>query len=164
LIDNGEMKVGEFQKTINVTSTTYSRFMTQHGQFKGVESSVYLAAWAFFKKREMRGIKTTANKKAKKNEGERAKDSVPSVDEVELEGEKEDKVPVFGKLCDHAFLEKMSLMRRGVDRYVRRHPQENQRAPSKARCDPGCIPPRSLGILLQSAQDPQKPPTKHLSQ
>jgi hypothetical protein len=99
LIDNGEMKVGEFQKAINVTSNAYSRFMTQHGQFKGVESSVYLAAWAFFKKREMRGIKTTANKKAKKNEGESAKDSVPSVDDVELDGEKEDEVPVFGKLC-----------------------------------------------------------------
>jgi hypothetical protein len=145
------MKVGEFQKTINVTSNAYSRFMSQHGKFKGVESSVYLAAWAFFKKRELQGIKTTANKKAKKNEGEGAKDSVPSVDDVVLEGEKEDKVPVFGKLCNHALPEKRLSTDGMVDRHMRRRPQEDQCASSKARCNPDFIPPCSLRILPQSA-------------
>lgn len=62
---------------------------------------MYLAAHAFFKQCEMQGIKTTANKKAKKNEGDAAKDSVPSVDDVELDREKEDEVPVYGKLLHH---------------------------------------------------------------
>ncbi|KAI4704726.1 hypothetical protein J4E89_009603 [Alternaria sp. Ai002NY15] len=99
LIDNGEMKVGEFQKAVGITPNAYSRFMSQHGKDKGVESSVYPAAYAFFQQREMAGIKTTANKKAKKNEGVAAKDSVPSVDDVELDFEKEDKVPVYDT-CD----------------------------------------------------------------
>ncbi|KAI4960795.1 hypothetical protein J4E86_002420 [Alternaria arbusti] len=68
LIDNGEMKVGEFQKAVGITPNAYSRFMSQHGKEKGVESSVYPAAYAFFQQREMAGIKTTANKKGKKNE------------------------------------------------------------------------------------------------
>lgn len=101
MIDNGEMKVGEFQKAVGITPNAYSRFMSQHGKDKGVESSVYPAAYAFFQQREMAGIKTTANKKAKKNEGDAAKDSVPSVDDVELDFEKEDKVPVYGKLSHH---------------------------------------------------------------
>jgi hypothetical protein len=98
LIDNAEMKVGEFQKEINVTSNAYSRFMGQHGPYKGSGSDVYMSAWAFFKKRELKGIKTTPNKKAKKDEAaEGGKDSVPSVDDVKLEGEEDDEVAVFGK-------------------------------------------------------------------
>jgi hypothetical protein len=100
LIDNGEMKVGEFQKEINVTPNAYSRFMGQNGPYKGSESSVYLSAWAFFKKRELRGIKTKPNKKAKTDDatGNKAvKDAVPSVDGIELEGEMEDEVEVYGK-------------------------------------------------------------------
>jgi hypothetical protein len=59
---------------------------------------VYLAAWAFFKKRELKGIKPTPNKKAKKDDAANGgKDSVPSVDDVELEGEKDDQVLVYGK-------------------------------------------------------------------
>ncbi|KAF1919014.1 hypothetical protein BDU57DRAFT_511855 [Ampelomyces quisqualis] len=92
------MKVGEFQKAINVTPNAYSRFMGQNGPHKGMESSVYLSAWAFFKKREMKGIKTMPNKKAKAGAAN-DKDAVPSVDDVELEGEKEDKVPVYDT-CD----------------------------------------------------------------
>ncbi|KAH7070466.1 hypothetical protein BKA63DRAFT_398569, partial [Paraphoma chrysanthemicola] len=92
------MKVGEFQKAIGVSSPTYSRFMSQNGPYKGAGSDVYMLAWAFFKKRELRGIKTVANKKAKKIEpGD--KDAVPSVQNVVLEGEMEDNVPVFDT-CD----------------------------------------------------------------
>ncbi|KAF2125855.1 hypothetical protein P153DRAFT_399992 [Dothidotthia symphoricarpi CBS 119687] len=95
-LDNGEMKVGEFQKEIGVNSKGYSMFMNQNGRDKGSGSSVYTAAWAFFKKRELRGIKMKPNKKVKTaDEG----DAVPSVDGVEIEGEKEDKVPVFDT-CD----------------------------------------------------------------
>ena len=77
--------------------------MTQNGPDNGIESSVYLAAWQFFKKREMRGIKTTPNKKAKTDTAAaEGKDAVPAVDEVELEGEKEDSVEIYGtKLSPH---------------------------------------------------------------
>lgn len=53
------MNVGEFQKAIGVTGNAYSRFMGQNGTTKGIESSVYGAAWAFFKKRELQGLKMT---------------------------------------------------------------------------------------------------------
>ncbi|KAI8941127.1 hypothetical protein NX059_002366 [Plenodomus lindquistii] len=96
LIDNGDMKVGEFQKAVNITPNAYSRFMGQNGPEKGMESSVFPAAWAFFKKREMLGIKPTPTKKAAAATG---KDAVPNVDDVELDMEKDDKVPVFDT-CD----------------------------------------------------------------
>jgi hypothetical protein len=68
LIDTNEMKVGEFQAAINVTSNAYTRFMGQNGPDKGAESSVYLVAWAFFMQRELRGIKlpSTSAKKGEK--------------------------------------------------------------------------------------------------
>lgn len=96
MIDNGEMKVGEFQKAINVTSNSYSRFMGQNGPDKGAGSDVYMSAWGFFKKRELRGIKTVANKKAKTVDPG-GKDAVPSVEGIVLDGEMEDSVPVYGK-------------------------------------------------------------------
>jgi len=91
------MKVGEFQKAINVTSNSYSRFMGQNGPYKGSGSDVYMSAWAFFKKREMRGIKTKPQKKAKVDEDGKVKDAVPSVEGIVLEGEAEDAVPVYGE-------------------------------------------------------------------
>jgi hypothetical protein len=63
------MKVGEFQKEVNITPDAYSRFMSQHEKDKGSKSSVYLVAWAFFKTREIQGIKTTPNKKARSSQG-----------------------------------------------------------------------------------------------
>jgi hypothetical protein len=91
------MKVGEFQNAIHVNSKTYSNFMGQHGPEKGAGSTVYVAAWAFFKKRELRGIETKPNKKTKADAGkDGGKDAVPDVDDVELDGEKEDEVRVYG--------------------------------------------------------------------
>jgi hypothetical protein len=86
------MKVGEFQSAINVTPNAYTRFLGQNGPDKGAESSVYLAAWVFFKQRELRGVKLPSTS-AKKGE----KESVPSVDGIVLEGEVDDKVPVYGE-------------------------------------------------------------------
>lgn len=72
--------------------------MSQNGPDKGASSGVYYAAWAFFKKRELRGIKTTANKKAntKTAEGGVAAPKVPDVQEIVLEGEMDDCVPIYG--------------------------------------------------------------------
>jgi hypothetical protein len=114
------MKVGEFQKEVNITPNAYSRFMSQHGKDKGSESSVYLAAWAFFKTREIQGIKTTPNKKAKSSQGPAEKDSVPSIDDIELDGEKDDKAPVFGELRD--FTTRKLYTENLVNRHMRRRP------------------------------------------
>jgi hypothetical protein len=71
--------------------------MTQNRPDKGVESSVYMSAWEFFKKREMRGIKTTPNKKAKTDAAAAGgKDAVPTVEDVEIESEKEHTVEIYG--------------------------------------------------------------------
>jgi hypothetical protein len=60
--------------------------VSQHGVQKGAESSVDFSAWAFFKKRELKGIKTTAKKKAKEDgDADGGEDGVPSTDSVELE-------------------------------------------------------------------------------
>ncbi|KAL1600561.1 hypothetical protein SLS60_006947 [Paraconiothyrium brasiliense] len=94
------MKVGEFQKAINVTSNAYSRFMGQNGPEKGIDSSVYDAAWAFFKKRELRGIKMPKKQKTAASAGVAAPNSgVPSVEGIVLDGEMEENVPVFDT-CD----------------------------------------------------------------
>jgi hypothetical protein len=111
------MKVGEFQKAINANSTSYSGFMSQNGAFKGAGSTVYQDAWAFFKKRELRGV-PAPKKRAKTVAGA----SGPDVDisDVQLEGEMEDRVPVYG-------IERTGSLREAVqitdpNRHVRRDP------------------------------------------
>ncbi|ORY09173.1 hypothetical protein BCR34DRAFT_568903 [Clohesyomyces aquaticus] len=94
-IDGGEMKVGEFQKAINANSVSYSRFMSQNGPGKGAGSNVYMNAWAFFKKRELRGLKMP-NKKAKMIATESAQ---PDISGVVLPGEMNDSVEVYDT-CD----------------------------------------------------------------
>ena len=49
----GEMKVTEFQRAINVTSSTYGSFMKQNDPSEGMGSSVYDAVSVFFKTREL---------------------------------------------------------------------------------------------------------------
>ncbi|KAF1958232.1 hypothetical protein CC80DRAFT_490837 [Byssothecium circinans] len=99
LIDSNELKVGEFQKALGVTNRAYSMFMGQNGPRNGAGSSVYSAASVFFKERELRGVKTV--KRAKKGTGEAEKGATGNVDvsDVVLEGEMEDKVPVYDA-CD----------------------------------------------------------------
>jgi hypothetical protein len=87
------MKVGEFQKAINVTSKSYSTFMTQNGPFKGSGSSVYYSAWAFFQKREMCGLKMP--KKKVKTDAAGGDQSV-NISGVVLPGEADDVVEVYG--------------------------------------------------------------------
>ncbi|KAJ4350804.1 hypothetical protein N0V95_004417 [Ascochyta clinopodiicola] len=90
------MKVGEFQKAIGASPTTYSRFMSQNGRYKGSASSVYRNAWMFFKKRELRGIKPSKNNtKPKASEPAAA----PNIANIELEGEEDDEVEVYDT-CD----------------------------------------------------------------
>lgn len=93
LIDSGEMKVGEFQKTINTSTKVFSSFMTQDGPYKGSGSSVYYSAWAFFKKRELRVV--NADRKAKPTNEVGPNESEVDLDFV-LDGEAIDDVEVYG--------------------------------------------------------------------
>lgn len=86
--------MGEFQKAIDVTSTSYRNFMGQNGPYKGSASSVYVNAFAFFKHRELNGIKEP-KKKVKKEDEKKATD----VSGVKLDGEDEQEVTVY-ETCD----------------------------------------------------------------
>ena len=122
-IEAGGMKVGEFQKAMGVTSKGYLMFMRQHGKDKGAGSDTYLKAWAFFKKREMKGVpmpkkrKTSAStsavsspakgKSAKaastsKSSPDSALASAPpskTIHDIHLPGEETDNVHVYDT-CD----------------------------------------------------------------
>ncbi|ETS78149.1 hypothetical protein PFICI_10211 [Pestalotiopsis fici W106-1] len=102
-IDSGAMKVGEFQKAIDVGSVQYYRYMNQNGTDAGSGSDMYYNAWKFFKKRELQGVKNTAPKKAKttataKASGKTVPDSL-DVGGVTLDGEDKGPVPVYDT-CD----------------------------------------------------------------
>lgn len=116
-INSGEMKVGEFQDKLGVSSNSYLRFMGQNGVNKGAESATYVAGWLFFKKREMAGLKMPKKKKAKTADNDKGgkeandkdnpadkgskKDAAEEYDvsSIHLDGEEEGKVPIFDT-CD----------------------------------------------------------------
>lgn len=96
-ISNGEMKIGQFQNAINVSSRSYLDFMRQRGRDKGSSSLTYINAARFFKKRELQGFKPP-RKKVK--EATTAEDkSKYDVSSVTLPGEENLEVPVYDT-CD----------------------------------------------------------------
>jgi hypothetical protein len=88
-INSGEMKVGEFQRAIGVSSQSYLTFLGQSGKTKGMGSWTYTKAARFFKKRELQGLKpprAKAGSKKAKTEVDMSKFDVSS---ITLEGEEE---------------------------------------------------------------------------
>ncbi|TVY35188.1 hypothetical protein LSUB1_G007546 [Lachnellula subtilissima] len=87
------MKVGEFQKAIGSSSSTYSAFIAQSGTYKVVNSTVYHNDSAFFKHRELNGIKSLTKKTKPEDQ--------PKLDVsgIELEGEAEGEVEIYDT-CD----------------------------------------------------------------
>ncbi|KAJ8069573.1 hypothetical protein OCU04_000012 [Sclerotinia nivalis] len=94
-LETGEMKVTEFQKKIGANSKSYGSFMGQSGKFKGDKSNVYYNAFAFFKKRELQGVKPPKKAKVSKAEEEKKFD----VSAIKLDGESTISVPVYDS-CD----------------------------------------------------------------
>lgn len=94
LLNSGDMRQMAFLRELGCTNNTYSRFMGQNGPDKGSRSEVYVKAWRFFKKREMKGI-TTSVKRVKKEDEEKKQD----VSAIKLEGEETVSVPVYDS-CD----------------------------------------------------------------
>ncbi|KAI1341149.1 hypothetical protein F5Y15DRAFT_377060 [Xylariaceae sp. FL0016] len=116
-IDNGNMKVGEFQRAIGVSPTAYTHFMQCTRSRDGQGSGVYPAAAAFFTKRQLQGLEEVPKQKNKKQktdsgkkDGAKAKDLV-DVEGVELDGEETQKVPVW-ETCDEVRKKIRALLRR----------------------------------------------------
>lgn len=96
-IDSGEMKIGEFQKAIGVSSRSYLDFMRQSGRDKGLYSATYANAARFFKKRELQGLKPPRKKRAPA--GEKPDPARFDVSDIHLPGEEDMSVPVYDT-CD----------------------------------------------------------------
>ena len=108
-LDCGEMGKGAFAETIGSSSTALNRFLSQSGRDKGSGSEVFLNAWAFFKKRDMMGLKMPTKKQktaANSTAGTKAKagakggsSAAVDISDIHLEGEEDDAVPVY-ETCD----------------------------------------------------------------
>ncbi|KAI1480984.1 hypothetical protein F4774DRAFT_424569 [Daldinia eschscholtzii] len=136
-IQGGNMKVGEFQEAIGVSSTAYQRFMNQTGAYKGQESDTYPRAFAFFKKRELQGLKANPPKKPRKSESKAL-----DVGDIKLDGEDTESVPVYDT-CDE--------IRKKIRAFLRK-PDVTQsafcRAIGESFPEPKPIRPRQLNMFL----------------
>ncbi|OJD31760.1 calcineurin is a calcium-dependent [Diplodia corticola] len=112
LIDNGGMKVGEFCDKLGVSNKSYNNFLRQSGSTKGLNSDCYYNAWAFFKYRDMHGIKlptaSSGNKKQKADDVGKTGSQAASKDkaataadlaDIHLVGEEDDTVEIYDT-CD----------------------------------------------------------------
>ncbi len=98
-LNSGAMKVTEFQRAIGVNSGPYGRFMKQTGPMGGCGNSTYDAAWMFFKKREVAGVKMPAKKRKTAGPKEAAADDALDVSGVGLDGEDDESVEIYDT-CD----------------------------------------------------------------
>ena len=90
------MKVTQFQRQCNINSNSYGRFMKLKGPYSGCDNQTYEAAFIFFKKRELAGIKPPKRKKAKAEDADKfdVSDAV-----LKLDGEDEGEVKIYDT-CD----------------------------------------------------------------
>ncbi|EAW11971.1 uncharacterized protein ACLA_007300 [Aspergillus clavatus NRRL 1] len=109
-IECKEMKIGEFQNAIGVTSRSYLDFMGQSGRDKGAGSATYINAARFFKKRELRGIKPPRKKRVTKASQKEAAEKY-DVSGVHLDGEEDQQVSVWDT-CD--------VVRRKISAHLRK--------------------------------------------
>lgn len=85
-LESGEMKVDEFCDAIGVSGNGYRRFMAMNGKDQGAGSDTYVAAWEFFKKRDMAGVKTPKKQKTATPRASNSTDSGTDLSDVHLEG------------------------------------------------------------------------------
>lgn len=110
VLDGGIMKKGEFCAAVGASPRTVNTFLQKRGPAAGAGSAAYHDAWAWFKKRDVAGLKmpdvkkrekaaaaAAANKKAKttNDAGPAAPAVVPDLNQIHLPGEDTDAVPVF---------------------------------------------------------------------
>jgi hypothetical protein len=105
---------GEFQKAIGANSKSYYAFMNQNGPTKGSNSMVYQNAFAFFKHRELNGIKAPKKPKLIPSDDD---DKALNVSDITLDGEEEGEVEVYDT-CDSA--------RQKIRAFLSAHPSISQ--------------------------------------
>ncbi|CEF73005.1 hypothetical protein FGSG_00956 [Fusarium graminearum PH-1] len=97
-IESGAQKVGEFQKTIGVSSRSYNSFMNRTGTWDGEQTDTFVKAHHFFKRRELQGLPLKANKPKKPKTAAASKviDKLLNVSSVDpLPGEAQGTVAVY---------------------------------------------------------------------
>lgn len=115
LLDNSIMKKGELCKTMGCSHSSVNTFLAKRGSMEGSKCLLYYTAWAWFKQREIAGLKMPDVKKRQKTEAAAASDSntnggstnnvavplAPTTDisDVHLDGEETDSAPVYDT-CD----------------------------------------------------------------
>ncbi|XXH05949.1 hypothetical protein Hte_012392 [Hypoxylon texense] len=150
-IEGGNMKVGELQQALEITPTSYQRFMRMTGTDEGSGTTIYPRAVRFFRKRELQGLKmapaakaannnnkSPAKKKPKKSE----QDGLLDVSGVALDGEETEEVPVYDT-CDE--------VRRKVRAFLRKPDVSQQafcRAVSDCCADEHKVQSRQLNAFL----------------
>ncbi|ROV92317.1 hypothetical protein VSDG_07303 [Cytospora chrysosperma] len=105
VIDSGIMKKGEFCTAIGSSNNSVNTFLKKSGSMDGSQSDAYGSAWAWFKQRELAGLKmpdstgTTARPAAKKTKTTAASSATPDLNSIHLEGEETDSVLIY-ESCD----------------------------------------------------------------
>lgn len=101
VIERDIFKKGEFCNTIGCSPTAVNRFLEKTGYDEGYSSDVYGAAWACFKQRELAGLSMPAVTAASQKKGKTAAARVAGAElnNIHLDGEELDSVPVFDT-CD----------------------------------------------------------------
>lgn len=105
LIDCGEFTIVSFCRKIGVSRSSFYAFMRQNGAWKGEKGDTFPSALWYLQARERDGIEMP---KKKKMHGKRRADVK---EEIELEGESDDNVPIFNT-CDE--------VRRKINVHMRR--------------------------------------------
>ncbi len=91
LVKSGDLKDADFRKQLDVSASAFSAFMSRNGAAQGNEAAVSEAGMQFFKNAVVESMKSKNTKAREK--------SVPKVDDVELDGEKDDELEVYGTLA-----------------------------------------------------------------
>ncbi|WRT66796.1 uncharacterized protein IL334_003759 [Kwoniella shivajii] len=129
-INSGEMKVGEFQRAIDVSAHSYTNFMKTKGVMGGSGSDTYPCAHRFFVKRERKGLKIPRKtsktvKTAKDGKGKDLKAVAEELDVsmITLDGEESLAVPVYDTCDDirtkiNAHLRKPGVTMAGFGRVI----------------------------------------------
>lgn len=116
VLDSGIMKKGEFADAIGSSAKSLNGFLGKHGEVEGANFEAYPNAWAWFKRREVAGLKMPDVKKRQKAEAAAAAatgvagttatassriPAPPTIDlsHIHLPGEETDSVEVFDS-CD----------------------------------------------------------------
>ncbi|KAK4098827.1 hypothetical protein N658DRAFT_560841 [Parathielavia hyrcaniae] len=123
VIDSGAMTKTAFAREIGVSAKSLNGFPGTHGPMNWSGFAAYDAAWEFFKKREIVGVKLPTAKKqvSAAGDGSAAAPALPDISDVVLPGEDLDAVPVFDT-CDevrkkiNAHLKKPGITKAGFCR------------------------------------------------